>query len=481
MRSTKPMSERRHLARSIAALSLSIGVAAQAETIVTQWNAQALQAIRITHPGPPIVARALAVANTCMYDAWAAYDSKAKGTQFGKSLRRPSAEHTDANKTVAISYAAYRSLVDLFPSQKTSLDAFLIAQGLDPNNGSTDTSTPAGIGNVACKAVLDFRHTDGSNQLGDLHAGAYSDYSNYQPVNTPTQINDPNRWQPVQIGANTQKFITPFWGQVTPFALKSLHQYKVKPPPRFGSDAFLAQAEEVLSYSASLTDTQKVIAEYWADGPDSELPPGHWGLFATFVSNRDNHSIDEDTKMFFAMNNALLDASVWTWGIKRKYDYVRPVTAIHYLFAGRTVRAWAGPNLGTQLIAGDAWKPYQAATIVTPPFAEYVSGHSTFSAAAATVLKLYTGSDVFGHSVTISAGSSRVEPGLVPQSNVTLSWATFTDAADEAGISRRHGGIHFIDADVEGRRVGKRIGAASLKKSGELFGQSFKDANDSDD
>jgi membrane-associated phospholipid phosphatase len=416
-----------------------------------------------------------------MYDAWAAYDKKARGTQLGKSLRRPSVEHTDQNKTEAISFAAYRALVDLFPTQKSSFDAFLISKGFDPNNTTTDTTTPAGVGNVACEAVLDFRHSDGSNQLGDLHAGAYSDYSNYQPVNSSNQINDPNRWQPIQIGTNVQKFITPFWGQVTPFALKSLKQYKLKPPAKFGTDAYLAQAEEVISYSAVLTDTTKVIAEYWADGPDSELPPGHWGLFATFVSNRDNHTIDEDVKMFFAMNSALLDASVWTWGIKREYDYVRPVTAIHYLFAGRNIKAWAGPNLGTQTILGQNWKPYQAASIVTPPFAEYVSGHSTFSAAAATVLKLYTGSDVFGHSITVPAGSSRVEPGLVPASNVTLSWATFTDAADEAGISRRHGGIHFIDADVEGRRVGKLIGVAALKKAGQLFGQSFEGTEDSDD
>jgi hypothetical protein len=468
-------------ARMLALSALALSGFTHAGTIVTEWNEQALQAIRITHPGPPIVARALAVANTCMYDAWAAYDGKAVGTQLGKSLRRPSAERTDANKAEAMSYAAYRALVDLFPSQKPSLDGFLVSKGFNPSNLSTNTATPAGIGNVACKAVLDFRHRDGSNQLGDLHAGAYSDYSNYQPINTPSQINDPNRWQPIQLGANTQKFIAPFWGQVTPFALKSINQYKLKPAAQYGTDEYLAQAEEVLSYSATLTDTTKVIAEYWADGPDSELPPGHWGLFATFVSNRDGHTIDEDIKMFFSMNNALLDASVWTWGVKRKYDYVRPVTAIHYLFAGRNVRAWAGPNLGTQMISGANWKPYQAASIVTPPFAEYVSGHSTFSAAAATVLKLFTGSDVFGHSVTIPSGTSRVEPGVVPAHNVTLSWATFTDAADEAGVSRRHGGIHFIDADVEGRRVGKLIGAASLKKSGKLFGQSFKGTDDADD
>ena len=473
MNSRKPSKRKGAVLSGAVAAAVFACANASAGTIVTEWNEQVLQAIRTTHPGPPIVARALAVAHTCMYDAWAAYDGKAEGTQLGKNLRRPAVERTNANKAEAISYAAYRAAVDLFPSQKVQLDAFLTSKGFNPTNVSTNTATPAGIGNVACKAVLDFRHQDGSNQLGNLNPGAYSDYTNYQPLNTPTQINNPNHWQPLVINGHTQKFIAPFWGNVKPFALKSIDQYKVKPPAQYGSDEYVAQSEEVLSYSASLTDYGKTIAEYWADGPNSELPPGHWGIFSTFVSNRDNHSIDDDAKLFFAVNSALLDASVWSWGIKRQYDSIRPVSSIHFLFASGNVRAWAGPNLGTQMIPGASWRPYQAATVVTPPFAEYVSGHSTFSASAATVLKFFTGSDVFGYGVTIAAGSSRVEPGTVPAANLQLSWATFTDASDEAGISRRFGGIHFIDGDLEGRRVGKLIGAAALRKAGKLFGESY--------
>ena len=104
------------------------------------------------------------------------------------------------------------------------------------------------------------------------------------------------------------------------------------------------------------------------------------------------------------------------------------------------------------------WNPYQATTVVTPPFSEYFSGHSTFSAAAAEVLKRFTGSDTFGASVTIAQGTSNVEPGLVPAADLTLEWKTFSDAADEAGISRRFGGIHFADGDMAGRKVGRRIG-----------------------
>jgi membrane-associated phospholipid phosphatase len=281
-------------------------------------------------------------------------------------------------------------------------------------------------------------------------------------------------------GTVNQTFIAPFWGQVKPFALKSVTQYALKTPAVAGSAAYQAQVDQILAYSANLTDRQKVIAEYWADGPSSELPPGHWNLFGQFVSNRDHHSLDTDAKMFFAINNALLGASVWTWGVKRLYDYVRPVTAVHWQYAGSNVTAWAGAGMGTQSIPAANWRPYQAITVVTPPFSEYVSGHSTFSAAAARVLKLFTGSDSFNHSVTIASGNSRVEPGLVPAAAVTLSWPTFSAAADEAGISRRYGGIHFIDGDLEGRRVGKKIGTAAFARSQRYFGDDDSTVGDDD-
>ncbi len=465
------------LSTSVAALlAVSPTAFAAGNTVVTKWNEAALEAIRITHPGPPIVARALAIAHTCIYDAWAAYDNKAKGTRFGGNLRRPNGERTNANKEKALSFAAHECLSDLFPSEVSSFNALMTSLSYDPNDNSTDVTTAAGIGNVAAKAVLDFRHHDGSNQLGDLHTGAYSDYTGYAPVNTPTAINDPNYWQPLQVGANVQKFIAPHWGKVAPYALKSGSQFRkalLKPADYFKEpDRYKLQAQQVLEYSAHLTDEKKVIAEYWADGPSSELPPGHWALFAEFVSDRDHHTVDQDAKMFFAMTNAVLDASIASWDAKRYFDYVRPVTAIHYLYAGQQVESWQGT------IDGADWKPYQAANVVTPPFAEYISGHSVFSAAAAETLKLFTGNDHFGNSVTIPAGSSRVEPGAVPAQDTVLYWATFSDAADEAGISRRFGGIHFIDGDLESRKLGRVIGKQAWKKTLNLFNQDEHGHND---
>lgn len=169
--------------------------------------------------------------------------------------------------------------------------------------------------------------------------------------------------------------------------------------------------------------------------------------------------------MFFAVTNAILDASIVSWDAKRYFDYVRPVTAIHFLFAGHNIPSWQG------LIDGADWKPYQAASVVTPPFPEYFSGHSIFSAAGAETLKLFTRSDNFRHSVVIPAGSSRVEPGTVPATDIVLYWATFSDAADEAGISRRYGGIHFIDGDLEARKFGRIVGQNAWKKSLKHFGE----------
>jgi len=452
------------------------GVAYADDTVIVKWNEAALQAIRETHPGPPMVARMLAITHTCMYDAWSAYDATAVGTRLGGSLRQPTSERSLANKNKAVSFAAYRALVDLFPTEQAKFDVVMGQLGYDPTDHTTDTHTSAGVGNVTCQAVLDFRHHDGSNQLGDLAPGPYSDYTNYVPMNDPDHINDPNHWQPLRVsdghgGFVVQKFIAPHWGKVTPFALTSPDQFLPQDPNLYPSQAqqYIKQAKQVLDYSANLTDQEKIIAEYWADGPNSELPPGHWAAFGEFVSRRDHHTVDQDVKMYFAMTNAMLDASVACWHVKRVFDYIRPVSAIHFLFAGQQVKAWAGPGLGTRMIDGAAWKPYQAETVVSPAFPEYVSGHSIFSATAAKVLMEFTGSDYFGNSVTIPAGSSRVEPGLVPAADVTLKWKTFSKAADEAGISRRYGGIHFVDGDVRSRRMGKKIGRQAWRKAVAYF------------
>lgn len=460
-------------------------------TVVTQWNSVALQAIRESKLGPPMVARALAILHMCMYDAWTSFDSRAVPTRASGIPKVPDHRGVPV-RAQAVSFAAYRVLLDLFPSQSSVFVNLMNRLGYNPADTSADTSTPTGIGNVAAQAVIGFCHHDGSNQLNGYrdytgYPGGYADYpAAALPVNTADNINDPNHWQPLHVplgSSNVQTYIGPQWGLVTPFGLtpgplspNPGAQFRSTTGPNttpFGlgttpAPGYVAQALQILSYSAGLTDTQKVIAEYWKDGPNSETPPGHWNLFAQFVSRRDGHGLDDDVKLFFALNGALLDASIAAWDDKRYFNSVRPITAIHYLFAGQPVAAWGGPCRGTQVIDGATWVPYQPTNVVTPAFPEFLSGHSTFSAAGAQVLMEFTGSDVFGASFTAAPGSSVVEP-CTPATAITLSWDTFSVAADQAGISRRYGGIHFADADLAGRRLGRQVGAQAWNRAQEYI------------
>jgi hypothetical protein len=421
--------------------------------------------------GPPLVARALHVLHASMYDAWAAHDDLAFGSRTGDQLRRPRAGRTRAAKREAASFAAQVALSDLFPTEATAFAKLMSDLGYDPATPGPPGS-PGAVGVQAARAVLTFRHGDGANQLGDLGpeprglAAAYEDWTGYRPANPLARLLDPNRWQPQPTPDGLgQRFLGPHWGLVVPFALEAGWELRPAGPRRHPGRSYLFQAEEVLADSAGLTDEHKAIAEYWADGPGSETPPGHWCLLAQDVSARDGHDLDQDVKLFFALTGALLDASIACWDAKRAYDSVRPITAIRFLFAGREVLAWGGPGQGTRRIQGETWRPY----IATPPFGEHPSGHATFSAAAAAVLARFTGSDRFGASAIIPAGSSRVEPGITPAADVVLSWPTFGDAADQAGRSRRYGGIHFREGDLVGRALGARVGARAWETAAELF------------
>jgi len=447
-----------------------------------------------------MAARELAIVHTCIYDAWAAYSKDAVGTQLGGSLRRPEWERTEANKEQAISYAAYRALVDLFPADAAaSFTPLMVSLGYDPANTTTDVKMPAGIGNVACAAVLNFRHHDGSNQLGDLHPGAYSDYTGYVPVNPPStvpipkgMILNPDHWQPLIYDDGllaplphiiTQPFVGAQWSLVTPFALTSPDEFNglalAQGPALFGFPEYVVQSQELIDISANLTDKQKLIAEYWANGPKSELPPGHWCLFGQFVSARDHHTTNQDAKMFFALSNAVFDAGIAAWAPKRVTDSERPITSIPYLFTGTKILAWV-PFNGTQAIDGSQWLTYQKSTFPTPAFPEYISGHSVFSGAGAEILRAYTGSEYFGDSVSFAPGSGATEPGLVPASTITLKWPTFLAAANEAGISRRYGGIHFKAGDLAGRQVGLLVGQEVWRKAKTYF-HPYAPGGDGDD
>src|SRR6202158_5145114 len=271
-------------------------------------------------------------------------------------------------------------------------------------------------------------------------------------------------------------------------------------------------------------DFYRAIAEFWADGPASETPPGHWNVLANAVSDQlapnfrvggSGPVVDRlqwDVKTYLALNGAVHDAAIAAWGLKGRYDGIRPISMIRYMaslgqssdpsraaynteglplvpglielittdqtvvggpmaaLAGHegevAVLAWKGnpadPRTQTSpvtWILGTAWVPYQSPTFVTPSFQGYISGHSTFSRAAAEVLAAITGSEFFPGGLsqwTVKAGSFKFEGG--PSADVILEWATYYDAADQAGQSRLYGGIHVQVDDFTGRIVGSTRG-----------------------
>ncbi|MEM7603842.1 MAG: vanadium-dependent haloperoxidase [Myxococcota bacterium] len=498
-------------------------------TVVSQWNELALNAVRRGVVRPTVVSRDLYLLSEAMYDAWASFEPTANALSYQTS-HEPNAE----TQAAAVSYAAYFTLEELFSKLEEATGFFqknLERLELSTRFDDVAEGSAMAIGRAASEAVLEARSLDGSNQrrrYRDTSSDRYRD--RYDATNDADPSSDravggdafdPNRWTPIRVptgvlldsdGAPTvdnsdestfvdQSFLTPHWGNVRPFAIESAEALRPPAPPMHGDtasytdalgnvstgdEAYRAQFTAVLEASAELTDRQKVIAEFWADGPRSEAPPGHWNQLAHGISSRDAHGIGEDVRMYLALNGALMDAGIATWECKRHFDYIRPVSAIHFLYGDETVSAWAGPGRGTGEILGRDWRPYQDPTFVTPPFPEYVSGHSTFSRAAAEVLTRFTGSDVFfdGETRTVEdidgdgeldllgqhvqrANTNLFEPS--PAEDVVLEWPTFVDAADEAGASRIYGGIHIQDGDLRGRDMGAEIGAAAFQRAEALW------------
>ncbi len=427
---------------------------------VVQWSNATLQAIVNTGTGPTISARALAMVHTAIYDAWTTYDKRAIPTQVNGISRQNDKQGVQAPQ--AISFAAYRVLQDLFPTQSSLFTTLMTTLGYDPTSASMNSLTPQGVGNVAAQAVLDYRHQDGANQLGDMGGAApYADYTGYMPT-----LGNPDHWQPLQLPTGAeQKFLTPHWGMVKPFALQSASQFRPDGPFTYAQSAFYDQVNAVLKLSANLNDTSKVIAEYWSDGPHSVTPPGHWDILSQLVlaqkvTKTRKHTLSDSVLLFFMLTNAIFDASIAVWECKRFYDSCRPVSAVHMFYSGKQIVAWGGVGKGTQTFDGSLWQSY----IKTPAFPEYVSGHSTFSAAGAYVLNHVTGSDTFGGAYIAQPHASTIEAGLTPANSVTLSWPTFSAAAIEAGMSRRYGGIHFQKADRDGRQLGLQVASWTRTK-----------------
>jgi hypothetical protein len=448
--------------------------------------------------------------------------------------------------------------------------------------------SPAALGNRIAAAVIDYGQDDGSLEQQRYVDTAYKPVNPPLVVSEPgTDMRDPSRWQPLALSqivaqnglpipGNVQVFVGPHWGHVAGFALPASPDglpLDPGPAPLLGDPAtdagFKQEAIDDIRASSELDpsdgvvidigpgafgdnplgtndgnghdenpatgepyagnrvlrgDFGRAVAEFWADGPNSETPPGHWNTIANAASDSFDFPmqiegagprvdrLEWDVKLYFAVNGAEHDAAVAAWGVKGFYDSARPISMIRYMGAkgqsshpsGRSydpdglplvpglvevitrgssapggrheeladhvgemaIRSWRGnpedpttQTSGVGWILAVDWVPYQRPTFVTPAFAGYVSGHSTFSRAAAEVLTAFTGSAYFPGGLfewVVPAGSLGFEKG--PSRDVTLQWATYYDAADQAGISRIYGGIHPSVDDFTGRRMGSICG-----------------------
>lgn len=298
-----------------------------------------------------------------------------------------------------------------------------------------------------------------------------------QTLNVATSTDDPNtfnkplQWTPLIVGGQQKNYLTYGWNDVLSTGLTAGQETTIKAAAQtaFPTDVERdAEVDAMLTLSQGLTDEQKVIAEFWAGGPSTVSPPGMfiyiWKQFmtATLIAHVRGYDYFFYSGLELAIN--LFEAGRLTWGLKRTNMQARPLQEIRRRYRGVSLKKYDGTT-----ISGELWTPYQETNFVTPPFADFPSGHSAFSKVFSLVMSRWFGDTIpstrpinwsdlslicplfgaetepFGRYI-IPAQSSRIETGVVPTTAITLSWPTWSSMAESAGISRQYGGIHCASA-----------------------------------
>ena len=389
------------------------------------------------------------------FDALAPYHPTAVGV-CSRIGRRPAAESaTNRNKNIAGMYASYQVVKAVFSERAPVMRQAMTALGLDPDDASQDPATPAGIGNIAGRAVVAARVHDGMNHLGDegrkYHGRPYDDYTGYRPVNTAYELTDPSRWQPAvgphqrRVGEGpgdkgiftVQRFATPQFGRVDAHTFTDPGQLKIAPPDHLDHTdphAYKRSADQVLRASAALTDEQKVKAEFF----DNKL----MGVTLSPRAAAEAHDLDLDgwCQLFMATSVARFDGLIAAWHHKRDHEAPRPFTAIRHVYGSDPVTAWGGPGKGTvEDLPADEWAGY----LPVGDHPDYPSATTTLCAAQAQAARRLLGDDRLEWTCRIRAGSALTEPGLVPAHDLELRWETWTDFEKDCADSRVWAGVHF--------------------------------------
>ncbi len=391
-------------------------IAKQDDAVIT-WNKIALEAIKTDKTAPPAAERILSIFEAAVYDAVNDIARVYKPYHVDKTAP------VGASPEAAAAEAAWRVLVELYPTQKATFDTAL-ATSLAAIADSQSKTDGVSFGKDVAEAMLLWRSTDGSKTVVPY---------------TPDPNQTPGKWQPTPPALGAA--VLPQWGQLTPFIITNPDTYTPAPPPALTSDLYATEYNEVKDLgslnSPTRTADQTEIAKFWADGGGTYTPPGHWNQIAASAAVNNGNTLLENARLFGTLNVALADAGICCWNTKYKYDTWRPITAIQ-----------AGDKDGNDKTTVDPnWTPL----LTTPAFPEYTSGHATFSGAAEIVLTGF-----FGNNYAFSTTSIGL-PG------VTRTFSSFAQAALEACKSRIYGGIHFNSASVEGLSAGQKIGAFALK------------------
>lgn len=425
----------------------------------------------VTSPGDAtLILRFTTLITNSWFDAVAPYHPTAVGI-YSDLGRRPASESTDNTQlNTAIFYASFRVFNSLFPAQSADWDAMMVGVGLDPDDDHEGTGDAIGIGNAAGNGVVAAREHDGFNQLGDegdvtYNRRPYADYTGYKPKNTAYKLEDERRWQPNIVVSppgitRIQHFVTPQYALTEPYADFDPEDYGVPKPEKSyksgpqGKKRYKEQVDQVLEYSANLNDEHKLECELFNDKIRG------LGFSAIFVALDRNMSLIDFVHYDFLTNMAAWDTGIVVWQEKRKWDAVRPFSAVRHVYGDDEVTAWGGPGLGTvNDIPANEWRPY----LNTADHPDHPSGSASFCAAHAQASRLFLGDDNLGWTVHFPAGSSLQEPGITPAVDTDLHFDTWTDFTERCGYSRLWGGVHFEDAIVDGFPLGEEIGTIAYE------------------
>ena len=409
---------------------------------IQDWNAAALDIVRqwttysndpypnrIVTAQPPMVARNLAMIQTAMFDAANAVTGRYTGYVF-QTTPQPNASENAAAASAAFEVAKqlYRASDELAVWQAS------LSETLSQETDATARDSGVSLGKLAAQAILAARNNDGVQSSASY-----------------TSTNAPGHWQ-----RTFPDYLPPLlaqWPNVKPFAMASASEFRSAPPPKFDSPEYAAAVDQVMRngghQSRERTDEQTEIALFWADGAGTATPPGHWNRIATDVTLAKQTNLLETARTFALMNIAMADAGIASWDAKYHYDVWRPINAIR--------NADQDGNAATT--SQSTWIPL----LKTPPHPAYTSGHSTFSGAASTVLASLFGDATSFHSQTDGHTAPEQRP-LDASQIVTRYFDSFTQAAEEAGMSRIYGGIHFNFDNTAGLQLGREVGSATMAR-----------------